>query len=79
MVSRDQAAISEYENGKRKLSAVDLPALAEALEVPLMYFFEGEVTSRDLDHAVLGSFQRVASRDVKTAIVKFLDDLADAL
>lgn len=79
LISKDQAAISEYENGKRKLSAVDLPALAEVLEVPLLYFYEGEVTLYDLDHAILDSFHRLSNPEVKMAVVRFLETLADTL
>ena len=33
-ISRDQRAVSEYENGKRKITVTDLPRLAEVLGVP---------------------------------------------
>ena len=38
-VGKDQRAISEYENGKRKLSVTDLPMFARTLRVPLLYFY----------------------------------------
>ena len=58
-VMKDQRAISEYEHGSRKLSATDLPLFAQALHVPLLYFYEGELTADDLDMMVLSQFHRL--------------------
>ena len=37
---KDVTAISEYENGKRRLAAVEIPDYARALGVPITFFFE---------------------------------------
>ena len=39
-IGKDQRAISEYELGKRRLAALDLPLLARELGVTVGYFFE---------------------------------------
>jgi transcriptional regulator with XRE-family HTH domain len=38
-IARDQRSVSEYESGKRRIYAHDLPNIARALNVPVMYFF----------------------------------------
>jgi transcriptional regulator with XRE-family HTH domain len=76
LVSRDQRAISEYENGKRKVAAVDLPNFAAVLNVPLLYFFEGEVALYDLDHIILGEFRQLPSNEAKEAAIEMIRILA---
>ena len=68
MVSKDQRAISEYENGKRKLAATDLPAFSEALQVPILYFYEGELNAEALDRVVLTEFHRLNPKARQTAV-----------
>lgn len=79
LVSRDQAAISAYENGRRKLSAVDLPVFARALHMPVLYFFEGEISADDLDRALLEEFRRLPTVEAKNAAVDVVRTLADAI
>ncbi len=59
MVGKDQTAISEYEHGKRRLFITDLPVFAEKLNVPIIYFFEGEAGEDDLDRALLDVFHQL--------------------
>jgi transcriptional regulator with XRE-family HTH domain len=78
LVSKDQRAISEYENGKRKLAAVDLPAFAEALDVPITYFYEGERSLQDLDRILLRTFNNLSSlktKQIAIEIVRILSKL----
>lgn len=79
LVSRDQAAISAYENGRRKLSAADLPLFAEALKVPVLYFFEGELSADDLDRALLEEFRRLPTVEAKHSAVDIVRTLADVI
>ena len=58
-LERDQRAISEYEHGKRKITAVELPLFAKELNVPILYFYEGEMSKSDLDHIILAEFHRL--------------------
>lgn len=76
LVSRDQAAISAYENGKRKVSAVDLPLFAQALEVSVLHFFEGEITPDDLDRAILHEFRQLPTVEAKRSAIDVLRTLS---
>jgi repressor LexA len=71
-VSRDQRAISEYENGKRRLSVTDLPTFARVLDVPLMYFFEDDITARDLDRLLLDEFNSLPSPELQKYAIELL-------
>ncbi len=77
-VSKDQRAISEYENGKRKLSALDLPAFAHALNVPLSYFYGGEVQMDDMDRVILHEFQQLPTTQAKQTAIQIVRVLSDA-
>lgn len=44
------ATISHFEKGIRKISVVDLQRLAEFLDVPISYFFDGEITEQKTPH-----------------------------
>ncbi len=78
-VSKDQHAISQYENGSRKLSVVDLPAFADALKVPLVYFFEGETILEDFDATILDLLHRLPTVEAKQAAINLLRALHEAL
>jgi transcriptional regulator with XRE-family HTH domain len=79
MVSKDQRAISEYENGKRKLAATDLPAFAEALEVSILYFYEGESDTQDLDNIALSEFHRLSSPKARQVAIEIMRLLSEAI
>lgn len=79
MVSKDQRAISEYENGIRKLAATDLVAFADALEVPVIYFYEGDVDEHDLDQVVLSEFHRLSTPKARHAAIDILRILSTML
>jgi len=51
------AAISEYENGKRRLAAAELPDFARALEVPVSYFYADVLAEDDLESALMEWFR----------------------
>lgn len=68
-VSKDQKAISEYENGRRKLAVTDLPKLAMELQVPISYFFEEDTSIHDLDDALLDYFHQFSSAEDKEALI----------
>jgi transcriptional regulator with XRE-family HTH domain len=78
-VSKDQHAISQYENGNRKLSVTDLPAFAKALNVPLLYFFEGEISAEDLDKAIVNEFRRLPTDEAKKAAIEFMRIFSDTI
>jgi transcriptional regulator with XRE-family HTH domain len=76
---KDQRAISEYENGKRRLSAVDLPMFARALEVSLLYFFDGETSPKDDDAALLEEFSRLPTPQAKQSAIELVRVFSDAI
>lgn len=76
-VSKDQRAISEYENGKRKLAATDLPAFAQVLEVPVLYFYQGEIEDEALDEALLFEFHRLSTAQAKQAAIDIVRTLSN--
>lgn len=78
-VSKDQKAISEYENGKRKLAVTDLVDMARVLEVPILFFFEGSLTSEDLDRAILEEFRRIPTHEGKQAFVELARVFAETI
>ena len=70
------AAISQYETGKRGMSAVDLPELAQALEVPITYFFQDVLSEDDLDTALLEWFHTLPDVESKRRVFRFIQDAA---
>ena len=78
-ISRDQRAVSEYENGHRRLWATDLPTIAQALDMPLSYFYEEKLTPEGLEAMLLREFGRLPSERTKQTaiqIMRLLSDLA---
>ena len=78
-ISKDQKAISEYENGRRKLAVTDLPLIATELQVPITYFFEEEAGLPDLDAALLNYFHRLSSPEDRQALIDMLRILSDVV
>ena len=69
LVSKDQTAVSEYENGKRKFYVSDLPLFAKALEVPIFYFFSSnELSQNDFDEALLTEFHKLPPEAMSHAL-----------
>ena len=79
MISKDQRAVSEYEHGKRRIAAIDLPLFAEALGVPLLYFFGNDVTPEDLDQILLQEFHRLPNLAAKQSAIDLVHTFRDAL
>lgn len=76
-LQRKQNSISEYENGNRRMFVTDLPALAQALGVPISYFFEGELDKDELDEAILSEFRRLTSPQAKDTILGIVRQFCD--
>lgn len=77
-IGKDQTAISEYENGKRKLTVTDLPAFAAALDVTIGYFFHGEMEANELEQALLHEFNRIPDQHKQDAlsVLRVLSNIA---
>lgn len=79
VTERDQKAISEYENGKRKLPAIALPTYARALGVPISYFFDDEFRVDDFDQLLLHEFHGLLSEEDKQAAIQAVRLIADVV
>jgi transcriptional regulator with XRE-family HTH domain len=78
-VERDQKAVSEYENGKRKLPATELPTFASVLGIPVSYFFEGEFQVDDLDQLLLQEFHTLDTYEDKHAAIQAVRLISDTV
>ncbi|MBE7512720.1 MAG: helix-turn-helix transcriptional regulator [Anaerolineales bacterium] len=78
-VKRDQKAVSEYENGKRKLPATELPTFARVLGVPVSYFFEGDFQVDDLDQLLLQEFHTLPTQEDKQAAIQAVQLISDTI
>lgn len=67
-----QRAISELENGKRRLPVTDLPDLARVLDVSILYFFGDEVHLDDLDIALIKVFHSLPNNQVRQTVVEII-------
>lgn len=79
LISRDQRAVSEYENGKRGIVVTDLPTFADALDVPLLYFYQGEQILDDLDTLMMEQLNRLSNQSSKKFAVDLVKLFCDAL
>jgi len=78
-VQKDQRSISEYENGRRRLAAADLPSFAEALGVSVLYFYGHQVSDEDYVVALLAQFDRLPTSEAKRSAIELLTVFSDAL
>lgn len=62
LVSKSQKAMSQYENGTRRMFVADLPKFATALKVPVSYFLTGQMTLDELDELVMTEVHRLTPR-----------------
>lgn len=72
LIHKDQRAVSEYENGKRRIVVNDIPTFAEILQVPILYFFDGSMTPSDLGYALLQEFERLPDDKSKRAALEIM-------
>jgi transcriptional regulator with XRE-family HTH domain len=73
MGQADRSALSEWETGKRKLPAALIPALAQFLDVPITYFFLGEMKSEDDFETGLLEWFRTVPNDKRRRVFEFLE------
>jgi transcriptional regulator with XRE-family HTH domain len=79
-ISRTQFAVSEYENGKRRIYAHDLPKIARVLQVSINYFFDETDEADASEEIILRAFRNLPSTKAKhiaTNIMNQLSELAD--
>jgi transcriptional regulator with XRE-family HTH domain len=75
-VDKDQTVISLCESGKRKVTAMELSQFAQVLQVPVSYFYEGEVQSEDLDQMLLNEFRKLPSLEAKQFVLQMVRALS---
>ena len=75
----DQRAVSELENGKRRLPITEIPILANVLKVPLLYFFGKDISPDDLDIALVEQFSRLPNNEAKQSVIEVVRAIADTL
>lgn len=68
-------AISEYESGKRRLYAYELKDYADALEVPVTYFFYGQLQTDDEMEQALIEWFRHQPKNRRPRVFKLLEAL----
>ncbi|MBZ0282479.1 MAG: helix-turn-helix domain-containing protein [Anaerolineae bacterium] len=78
-VQRDQKAVSEYETGKRKLPAIDIPTFASILGVPFSYFFEGELHLDELDQVLLQQFHTLPTQEDRQTALQAVRLISDTI
>lgn len=78
-VNKDQRAISEYENGKRKVSASELSSFASVLSVPISYFYEGDFQIDEIDQMMLQEFHKLPSDEAREAVLQVIRIFANTL
>lgn len=78
-VNKDQRAISQYERGDRKLSAVDLVEFAQVLEMPILYFYTGQSSLDNLDQHLLELLHTLPSPQAKETALQLLRLYAESL
>lgn len=76
-VGKDQKAISEYENGTRRISAIELANFAQVLKVSITYFLPVEVETEDLDLLMLQEFQMLPTAQDKQDAISVVRSLAN--
>ncbi len=76
---RDQKAVSEYENGKRKLPAIALPTYARILGVPIAYFFDEDFQVDGFDQLLLREFHTLVSHEDKQAAIQAVRLISDVV
>lgn len=79
LVKLDQRAISELENGKRRMAVTELPIFADVLNVSITYFFGEELSPTDLDTLLLKEFHRLPSDMLRKMAVDMIQLLSETL
>lgn len=53
--------------------------MARALEVSLLYFFEGEITAKDEDAALLEEFNRLPTPQARQSAIELVRVFSDSI
>lgn len=77
LIDRTQRSVSLYESGERRIFANDIPKIARALQVPIIYLYEDVLSEYDLDSEIIEEFHYLNADARKTliTIARLLKDL----
>ena len=75
----DQRAVSELENGKRRLPITEVSELSLVLGVPVLYFFGQDISPDDLDIALLEQFHRLPNHQTKKSVIGVVRAISDTV
>jgi transcriptional regulator with XRE-family HTH domain len=78
-VDYDQRSISQWERGIRKIPAVDIPIFASVLNVPIAFFFEGQLEPSDIDDELLRVFHQLPTAESQQTVIQWVRDLKNLL
>ena len=78
-LSLNQRAISEMENGRRKVDVLELALIADATQVPISYFFEGESRLSDFEELFLKQIERLNTDKDKQNALDFFQFFCDVI
>lgn len=67
-----QRAISELENGNRRLAVTEVPILASIIDVPLLFFFAEDDSPNMRDQLLLEQFQQLPSAQLQNMAIDIL-------
>lgn len=77
LVNKDQRTISEVEHGKKRIIINDVPLYAEALQVPILYFFRDTlINPTDLEQDLLEVFNKLPDATSKRAMIDIMEILS---
>jgi len=77
LLGRDQVTISGYESGRTRVLAVDLPTLAEAFHVPILYFFDDHLSADDIDPVLAKELNKLPDMQYKRIALKLIRAVAE--
>jgi transcriptional regulator with XRE-family HTH domain len=75
-----QRAISELEQGKRRLTVQEAATVAKLLDVPLLTFFEDtDLHPTDLDLSLLKAFHALPNDKLRRAAIQLIQSISETL
>lgn len=79
LIEKDQRSVSQLENGKRPISAVELLQLSKLLDVSLLFFYEGDLDTNDIDRLMMEQLERLPNETTRRTAVELVRVFCDAI
>jgi transcriptional regulator with XRE-family HTH domain len=74
-----QRAVSELENGKRRLSVHEVEEMAKVLDKPVLYFLTDDIHQSDLDQLLLQHFHKLPSSESQQTVIEIVRLLSETM